>query len=124
MLFHILSSKVVSKKASGEYSGASKNKNFQLPLRLTLCESKGREIFLFGTKNNYNFYGNIKSLEEALPKFFIHPNRSYFVNYEFITCFKFEELIMTDGSIIPISRNKRKEIRELQLVFERKGQLK
>ena len=87
-------------------------------------ESKGREIFLFGTKNNYNFYGNIKSLEEVLPKFFIHPNRSYFVNYEFITCFKFEELIMTDGSIIPISRNKRKEIRELQLVFERKGQLK
>ena len=84
-------------------------------------ESRGREVFLMGTKNNYTLYGNIKDLEEVLPKFFIRPNRSYFVNYEFVTCFKFEELIMTDGSVIPISRNKRKEIRELQLVFESRG---
>lgn len=136
---HFLKKPIDSKKVFADIQLAMKisekeNKNFEfksfrkivkVPYKdILYFESKGREIFLFGIKNNYNFYGNIKSLEEALPKFFIHPNRSYFVNYEFITCFKFEELIMTDGSIIPISRNKRKEIRELQLVFERKGQLK
>lgn len=115
----------ISEKENKSFEFKSFRKTVKVPYKdILYFESKGREIFLFGTKNNYNFYGNIKSLEEVLPKFFIHPNRSYFVNYEFITCFKFEELIMTDGSIIPISRNKRKEIRELQLVFERKGQLK
>ena len=84
-------------------------------------ESKGREVLLVGTKNSHTFYGNIQSLIEVLPDFFIHPNRSYLVNYEFVTCFKFGKLVMANGSIISISRNRRKEIREQQLVFERKG---
>ena len=115
----------ISEKENRNFEFKSFRNTIKVPYRdILYFESRGRKVFLMGTKNNYTFYGNINSLEEVLPKFFIHPNRSYFVNYEFITCFKFEELIMTDGSIIPISRNKRKEIRELQLVFERKGQLK
>ena len=133
---HFLKKPIDSKKVFDDIQLAMKisekeNRNFEFKsFRNTIkvlyrdilyFESRGRKVFLVGTKNNYTFYGNIKDLEEVLPKFFIHPNRSYFVNYEFVTCFKFEELIMTDGSIIPISRNKRKEIRELQLIFERKG---
>ena len=112
----------ISEKENRNFEFKSFRNTIKVPYRdILYFESRGRKVFLVGTKNNYTFYGNIKDLEEVLPKFFIHPNRSYFVNYEFVTCFKFEELIMTDGSIIPISRNKRKEIRELQLVFERKG---
>ena len=112
----------ISEKENRNFEFKSFRNTIKVPYRdILYFESRGRKVFLMGTKNNYTFYGNINSLEEVLPKFFIHPNRSYFVNYEFVTCFKFEELIMTDGSIIPISRNKRKEIRELQLVFERKG---
>ena len=112
----------ISEKENRNFEFKSFRNTIKVPYRdILYFESRGRKVFLMGTKNNYIFYGNIKDLEEVLPKFFIHPNRSYFVNYEFVTCFKFEELIMTDGSVIPISRNKRKEIRELQLVFERKG---
>ena len=112
----------ISEKENRSFEFKSFRNTIKVPYRdILYFESRGRKVFLVGTKNNYTFYGNIKDLEEVLPKFFIHPNRSYFVNYEFVTCFKFEELIMTDGSIIPISRNKRKEIRELQLIFERKG---
>ena len=112
----------ISEKENRNFEFKSFRNTIKVPYRdILYFESRGRKVFLVGTKNNYTFYGNIKDLEEVLPKFFIHPNRSYFVNYEFVTCFKFEELIMTDGSIIPISRNKRKEIRELQLIFERKG---
>ena len=133
---HFLKKPIDSKKVFDDIQLAMKisekeNRNFEFKsFRNTIkvryrdilyFESRGREVFLMGTKNNYTFYGNIKDLEEVLPKFFIHPNRSYFVNYEFVTCFKFEELIMTDGSVIPISRNKRKEIRELQLIFESRG---
>ena len=112
----------ISEKENRNFEFKSFRNTIKVPYRdILYFESRGRKVFLMGTKNNYTFYGNINSLEEVLPKFFIHPNRSYFVNYEFVTCFKFEELIMTDGSVIPISRNKRKEIRELQLIFERKG---
>ena len=112
----------ISEKENRNFEFKSFRNTIKVPYRdILYFESRGRKVFLVGTKNNYTFYGNINSLEEVLPKFFIHPNRSYFVNYEFVTCFKFEELIMTDGSVIPISRNKRKEIRELQLIFERKG---
>ena len=112
----------ISEKENRNFEFKSFRNTIKVPYRdILYFESRGRKVFLMGTKNNYTFYGNINSLEEVLPKFFIHPNRSYFVNYEFVTCFKFEELIMTDGSVIPISRNKRKEIRELQLVFESRG---
>lgn len=112
----------ISEKENRNFEFKSFRNTIKVPYRdILYFESRGRKVFLMGTKNNYIFYGNINSLEEVLPKFFIHPNRSYFVNYEFVTCFKFEELIMTDGSVIPISRNKRKEIRELQLVFESRG---
>ena len=112
----------ISEKENRNFEFKSFRNTIKVPYRdILYFESRGRKVFLMGTKSNYTFYGNINSLEEVLPKFFIHPNRSYFVNYEFVTCFKFEELIMTDGSVIPISRNKRKEIRELQLIFERKG---
>ncbi len=112
----------ISEKENRNFEFKSFRNTIKFPYRdILYFESRGRKVFLVGIKNNYTFYGNIKDLEEVLPKFFIHPNRSYFVNYEFVTCFKFEELIMTDGSIIPISRNKRKEIRELQLIFEMKG---
>ena len=112
----------ISEKENRNFEFKSFRNTIKVPYRdILYFESRGRKVFLMGTKNNYIFYGNINSLEEVLPKFFIYPNRSYFVNYEFVTCFKFEELIMTDGSIIPISRNKRKEIREMQLIFERRG---
>ena len=84
-------------------------------------ESRGREIILVSCKTQYIFYNNIHILSKILPDFFIYPHRSYLVNYELITCFKFEELVMSNGDVIPISRNKRKEIRNLQLMFERKG---
>lgn len=84
-------------------------------------ESRGREIKLVSCKTQYVFYDNIQNLSKVLPDFFIYPHRSYLVNYEFISCFKFEELIMSNGDVIPISRGKRKEIRNLQLMLERKG---
>ena len=84
-------------------------------------ESRGREIIWVSCKTQYICYNNIHSLSKILPDFFIYPHRSYLVNYELITCFKFEELVMSNGDVIPISRNKRKEIRNLQLMFERKG---
>ena len=84
-------------------------------------ESRRREVVLVGVKERHIFYDNIQNLIKKLPSFFIHPHRCYLVNYDLVACFKFEELIIRNGDIIPVSRNRRKEIREIQLVFESRG---
>lgn len=48
---------------------------------------------------------------------FIQVHRSYIVNYDWIRTIKYEELIMENGYAIPISRNKRKEIRDTLMKF-------
>ena len=42
---------------------------------------------------------------------FIKPHRSYLVNYKFISIIKKNELELTDGSCVPISRNRIDEVK-------------
>lgn len=61
------------------------------------------------------FYGSLKDVyQEHLQKcdfLFIHA--SYAVNYDFIETIKYNELILSNGfTALPISQNKRKEVRE------------
>ena len=56
---------------------------------------------------------------EVMGKYqFIMVHRSYIVNYKHISIFKYEEVIMSDGTNIPISQPRRKEVREIQLSIE------
>ena len=83
-------------------------------------ESMGRETKLVCHNEKFIFYDNIYNIHNKLPDFFIVPHRSYIVNYGFIKCFKVDELVISNGDILPISRNRRNEIREKQALFERK----
>ena len=49
---------------------------------------------------------------------FITPHRSYLVNYDQISDFYKERIVMSNGDNIPISRLKIKEIREMQIRYE------
>lgn len=112
----------ISKKENKMFEFKHFRNTLKVPYKdILYFESFAREITLVGTKTNYSFYYNIKNLIKILPDFFIQPHRSYLVNYELVTCFKYEELIMANGDTIPISRNKRAEISKLQLMFEWKG---
>lgn len=83
-------------------------------------ESRYREIILISTQDRYSFYDNIQNVLSVLPNFFIYPHRSYIVNYEFVRCFRYDELVLMNGDTIPISRGKRKEIRDLQFLLTRR----
>ena len=62
----------------------------------------------------------MEEIKKHLPEFFIQPHRSYIVNYEQIKHFKPDELIVFTGDRIPISRSKRREIKEIQIKYEKK----
>ena len=83
-------------------------------------ESNGRKVILTGTDGKYEFYERIEEVETRLPYFFIRPHRSYIVNYDFVRQFKYEELLMTNGIIIPVSRGRRKEVKDLLAGIEKK----
>lgn len=84
-------------------------------------ESKNRKIILVSINNKYDFYDKIENIMNGLPDFFVHPHKSYIVNYKHITHFKHNEFTMSNADIIPISRNKRKKMKDIQVSFEHKN---
>lgn len=72
--------------------------------------------------DSYEFRSSLSEIMNQISDFgFIQVHRSYIINYDQIKNIKYDELIMSNGAVIPISRNKRKETREtlMQLGGER-----
>ena len=81
-------------------------------------ESLAREIRIVTVKSEDFFYDKLENVKSRVSQFgFLHIHRSYLVNYNHATILKWDCFVMSNGAIIPISRAKRKELRELQ-VFE------
>ncbi len=79
--------------------------SFKRKLILHLADGKKEE-----------FYGTLKEeYQEQLQRFdFLFIHASYVVNYDYIATVKYDELILKSGETppLPISRHKRKEVRE------------
>lgn len=80
----------------------------------------GREIKIVTPNKNFIFYSQLKSIENLLPDMFIKTHRSFILNYNHIILFKYDEMKMSNGDIIPISQNRRKDIRNFQIKYEKK----
>lgn len=90
--------------------------NKEIIKNIIYFESQGKEIKMVTVDKVVLFYGSLKEIFEQIEKYkFIYSHKSYLVNYNHIKEFKYEELIMTNNDIIPISQGKRKEIRNIQL---------
>ncbi len=81
-------------------------------------ESFAHNFKVVTTDRNYEIRANLSDIMTELSNYgFIQVHRSYIVNYDQIKVIKYEDLIMTNGDSIPISRNKRKETREILIKF-------
>ncbi len=74
-------------------------------------------VFFFGDKKKMTVSKTLKQVEEALEGYtFFRPHKSYIINLSFISRYIRGEggsIIMTDGSEVEVSRNKKKEFLEL-----------
>ncbi len=79
-------------------------------------ESVNREIKIVSTEKEDCFYGNMEEILAAVSNYqFIRIHRSYVINYNHVSVFKYDEVIMSNGNVLPISQSRRKQIRKLQV---------
>lgn len=92
----------------------SKKEIFTLPeTDILYIESYKRHLTFHTCEKNYEIYGSMYEYLERLSDSFIVAHQSFAVNKRYIMGMRQNELVLTDGTSIPISRAKRREIKEL-----------
>lgn len=87
--------------------------------KIIYFESYYRKITLKTTNGTYEFNGRMKSIFNSLNHdFFIMPHRSYVVNMSHIQRLEYEQMILHNGEIIPISVHRTKEAKEALRLFD------
>ena len=82
-------------------------------------EANNREVVMYTNEGRDVFYGTLKKIGGELTKrgfFFCH--KSFLVHYKKVKIFEPNQLVMENGSVIPISQARRKEVKEMQLDME------
>ena len=105
----------------GVFKYKKKHENYKIDIKdILYFESMNREIKMITTKGEEKFYGKLEEIIIQLAKYqFIRIHKSYIVNYDQIMRFKYEEIILSNGQHLPISQSRRKEIRNLQMQYEK-----
>lgn len=107
-------------KQGGIFSYKKANESYKIPIKdILYFESLGREIRIVTVNSEDIFYGVMQETFDTVKKYqFIKIHRSYIVNYNHISIFRYDEVIMSSGKILPISQGRRKEIKDIQLSIE------
>lgn len=84
--------------------------------------SEGKKINIVTKEGNHEFYGKLKDIiNEINDGSFIVIHKSYFIKYNAVIEFRYEEMKMINGEVLPISQGNRKGVRELLL--KRRGRI-
>lgn len=96
------------------------NEKIKVPVNdIIYFESLGREVRVVRNGGMDYFYGSMKSVSAEIKKMqFIRIHRSYLVNPSYVISYKYHELTMSNGDVLPIGQARRKEIREMQMKEE------
>lgn len=107
-------------KLGGIFRYSKENETYKILVKdILYFESIGREIRIVAYNYEDKFYGTMDQVSQMVEKYqFIKIHRSYIVNYKHISIFKYEEVVMSNGTKLPISQPRRKEVREMQLSIE------
>ena len=83
---------------------------------IVYLESRDRKLILrLADGRKESFYGSLKeTYEEQLKRFdFLFIHASYVVNFDYVASMRYNQLLLTDSNApLPISQNKRNEVRE------------
>lgn len=102
----------------------AKSKRFAFEIDGTSNIIRMEDIYFFEIFNHYTvlhtmdreyvFRATLKEVYSALPPgYFASPHQSYIVNFAHIRTLKTNELHLTNGSVIPVSRHRQKEFKKL-----------
>lgn len=77
-------------------------------------EASAKKVYIRTKKEEYGYYETLDNLEKTLPDHFFRCHRGYIVNLKKVKKFVGVEntLYLSDGSMIPVSRSYKSDIRE------------
>lgn len=86
--------------------------------KIQYIEAQGKNCIIHSTINKTEIKISLSEIETLLAKYeFIKPHRSYLVNYKYIASVKKNNLELSDGQLIPISRNRIDDVKHEFIVF-------
>jgi len=111
---------------TGEFSYKIGHNTHKVQIKdIIYLQSDKRKLFLhLADGRKEEFYGMLKEVyQKQLQRFdFIFIHASCVVNYDYIAVAKYDEMILIDGTTLPISQPKRKEVKEAYYdITERRG---
>lgn len=81
------------------------------------CEVINRKLYLHTQDGIIDYYGKMDALEMQLDNRFFRCHRSYLVNLEYLKTYSEGQLLLQDGSRIPVSRLRHGEFMEAMLQY-------
>ena len=89
---------------------------YKLPINsIIYFESSGRLINIKHKEGNGKFYGKLSNIEKQLKDGkipFLRIHQSYLVNYRYVCKISYSNVILFDGTVLQISEDRQKVIRE------------
>lgn len=74
--------------------------------------SKGRKIRIFTIHGEHEFYGKLQDVVHSLSGNFLVIHHSFIVNPEYVLHYNYDTVELMNGTILPISKSNRKQIRQ------------
>ncbi|BCJ94923.1 DNA-binding response regulator [Anaerocolumna cellulosilytica] len=110
-------------KMGETFSYRRRNEVIKKPIKNILYfESMNRQIRIVTVDGEDVFYGKLEDVYNQVKKHrFMGIHKSFVVNYAHVMTFKYDEVILFNSTHLPISQPRRKQIRELQLVYHRES---
>ena len=86
-------------------------------------ESRNRKVSIYTTNGEDEFYETMENIYNVVKEHeFLFIHKSIIVNYRFIKKISYEEVVMLDGTILPISQSRRPAIKSMYMKI-RKGEI-
>jgi DNA-binding LytR/AlgR family response regulator len=80
-------------------------------------ESEKRNVHIYMKQKEIIYFAQLKQLEEELSEEFLRIHQSYVVNMKYITIFKNDSVELTNGAVLPVSRQRKKAAKEVFLKY-------
>lgn len=82
--------------------------------RIMFFESIARQVIIHTVDGDEKCYSKLDKIYEELKSYnFIFIHKSYIANYSYIKIVRSDSVELVDGTVLPVSRNRRSEIKKL-----------
>lgn len=90
---------------------------YKVPMsKIIYFESKNRKVQVYTMDGIDEFYESMENIYAAVKNHnFLFIHKSIIVNYRFIKRISYEEVVMIDGAVLPISQSRRKAIKMMYM---------